>query len=367
MASLFDRNKLKVIPLDQRISKSNLDILVDPASPPPQLPPEKSDYLDQLADRIQFARKHQAPVIIAYGAHMFKNGLSPLVVGLMEGGFIQHLITNGAGTIHDWELAYQGKTEENVATYLKQGQFGIWQETGFYLNLAITLGAAQGLGYGESIGKMIADEGLAIPSTAELREMMETDWKTTGLSDNYACQAALLKSLEDFDFPLPTEKIPHPHKEASLQYHAYRLGVPFSVCPGIGYDIIYTHPINSGVAIGQAALRDFLAFAHTVSNLENGVYISVGSAIMAPQTMEKALSMARNLAIQEQRPLNNIHIVVDDIQPGDWDWTKGEPPKDHPAYYLRFCKSFSRMGGDFHYIELDNTLFLKHLYHRLLQ
>ena len=86
---------------------------------------------------------------------------------------------------------------------------------------------------------------------------------------------------------------------------------------------------------------------------------------MGPMTFEKSISMSRNIALQEHRTLENYQIVVNDIQPGSWDWSQGEPPKEHPAYYLRFCKSFSRMGGDFLYLELDNKAFIQHLYHRL--
>jgi hypothetical protein len=108
-------------------------------------------------------------------------------------------------------------------------------------------------------------------------------------------------------------------------------------------------------------MRDFTTFAEAVSRLEGGVYLSVGSAIMSPMVFEKSLSMARNLARQEGRTIERFLIVVNDIQPGDWDWRAGEPPKEHPAYYLRFCKSFARMGGEFRYARVDNRAFLNRL------
>ncbi|OPZ01387.1 MAG: hypothetical protein BWZ10_03464 [candidate division BRC1 bacterium ADurb.BinA364] len=114
-------------------------------------------------------------------------------------------------------------------------------------------------------------------------------------------------------------------------------------------------------------MRDFLSLAHSISRLSGGAFLSVGSAIMAPMTFEKSLSMARNLARQEGRRIDDFSIVVNDIQPGAWDWTKGEPPKDNPAYYLRFCKSFSRMGGEFRYACEDNRAFLLNLFARLVR
>jgi hypothetical protein len=144
------------------------------------------------------------------------------------------------------------------------------------------------------------------------------------------------------------------------------LKIPYSICPGIGYDIIYTHPINNGYSIGQGGLHDFLSFTQTVSKLDNGVILSIGSAVMAPQVSEKALSMAKNIAIQKNNILENFTTFVVDIQPGEWDWSMGEPPKEHPAYYLRFGKSFSRLGGDYQYLCMDNRIFIQHLYQSLM-
>jgi hypothetical protein len=136
--------------------------------------------------------------------------------------------------------------------------------------------------------------------------------------------------------------------------------VPFTVHPGIGYDIIYAHPMACGGALGRAAMRDFHAYAASVAELSGGVHLAVGSSVMAPMIFEKALSMANNIAIGQGRPTVSDHfLAVVDIQDGGgWDWREGEPPMDHPAYYLRFCKTFHRMGGELDYIQLDNTLFL---------
>jgi len=320
---IFNRSKLKIKSLSERNSKSNLSIMVNPHGIPEKLSNEDKIKIEKLAILMKQAKENNKPIIFAFGAHMIKNGLSLILIELMKKRYISHLLTNGASSIHDWELSFQGETEEDVKFYIKQGQFGIWHETGYYINEAIKQGVKEGLGYGESIGKLIQEE------------------------------------------KLNQESILHPYKNNSIQATAFKLNIPFSICPGIGYDIIYTHPSCDGASIGKASEIDFLKFAKTLTNFEEGVYISIGSSITSPMVFEKALSMAKNLAIQENKVLENYTIIVNDIQPGDWDWSKGEPPKDHPAYYLRFFKTFSRMGGNSTYIKLDNKAFLHNLYYLL--
>ncbi len=157
----------------------------------------------------------------------------------------------------------------------------------------------------------------------------------------------------------------HRWKRYSAQAAAFRLGVPFTAHPMIGHDIIYTHPMNHGASLGRAALRDFLAFAGTIRDIEDGVYLSIGSAVMSPMVFEKSLSMAQNLAAQEGRAIRNHYILVVDLAESSWDWSRGEPPEDDPAYYLRYNKSFSRMGGTMRYLRMDNRDFLLHLLHGL--
>src|SRR5436853_3275419 len=161
--------------------------------------------------------------------------------------------------------------------------------------------------------------------------------------------------------------VEHPHKHGSFLALAFRHGVPVSVHPGIGYDIIANHPMFNGAVIGRAADIDFRLFGAAVDSLDGGVVLSIGSAIMGPQVFEKSLSCVNNLRLGEGRPIVQGHtIYVVDIQDGgNWDWSKGEPQKDNPAYYLRFCKSFSRMGGEMHYLQCDNMLFTHHLLHQL--
>jgi hypothetical protein len=148
---------------------------------------------------------------------------------------------------------------------------------------------------------------------------------------------------------------------------AYERGIPLTVHPGIGYDIIVNHPMYHGAAIGRAAQTDAQIFAQQVDSLDGGVYMSVGSAIMSPQVFEKALSAANNLRRQDDRPFVKDHyLAIVDIQDaGGWDWSTGEPPSDNPAYYLRYCKTFGRMGGTLDYLQCDNRDFLAALLNRL--
>jgi hypothetical protein len=159
--------------------------------------------------------------------------------------------------------------------------------------------------------------------------------------------------------------VKHPFRKYSVQAAAYELGIPFTSHPMIGHDIIYNHPVNHGAALGRCALRDFLSFTESITNLDHGVYISIGSAVMSPMIFEKSLSMAQNIMIQDKKHIDNHKMLIVDLAESDWDWNKGEPPPDDPAYYLRYCKSFSRMGGEMNYLNADNRDFLLALYQQL--
>ncbi|MBC8551659.1 MAG: hypothetical protein H8D23_18590 [Candidatus Brocadiales bacterium] len=365
MHQIFDRSKLNIQPLASRQCRKDISRMFDADSSLPPLSSEEGQKMDAMANAVEQAKENGAPIVLVYGAHLFRNGLSPLVVKLLEAGYIQHLATNGAGSIHDWELAFQGETEEDVRYYIKKGQFGIWEETGLYINLAVIVGGASGLGYGASIGKMIGEDMLVLPSVQQLKEQIQEDLNRSTPHENFSAKAALLYTMKTASLKGGRLDVLHPYKRFSIQCAAYRSKIPFSVCPGIGYDIIYSHPINNGAAMGQGALNDFLSLVQTISKLEKGVILVVGSSVMAPMIIEKAISMARNVAVQEKRSFEDFQIFVNDIQPGGWDWTQGEPPRSHPAYYLRSCKSFSRMGGHFQYFEMDNRVFIQHLVHRL--
>ena len=133
----------------------------------------------------------------------------------------------------------------------------------------------------------------------------------------------------------------------------------------IGHDIIYNHPMNRGAGLGRCAERDFLTFAESVNRIDGGVYISIGSAVMSPMIFEKSLSMAQNIAIQRGEHYDNHYMQIVDLAKSDWDWSQGEPPEENPAYYLRYNKTFSRMGGTMNYLQADNRDFLLALIRQL--
>lgn len=369
-ASKFDRSDVRMEPLANRENKKHIEKdHVSPAEPPPELSAPSLKILEEAADRIRAARKNGRPVVAAFGAHTIKNGLGPVLLWLIENGWFTHLATNGAGVIHDWEFSFQGASCEHVGPMVKDGRFGHWEETGLYINLAINIGAFEGKGYGESVGALIENEGLDIPSPEDLEVAIE-EWK---LDPEHAAAAADLKlaldshGMQFADILLDPGRldVPHPWKKYSIQAGAYRLGVPFTAHPMFGHDIIYNHPMSCGAAIGRTAETDFLAFAESIRRIEGGVYLSIGSAVMSPMIFEKCFSMAQNLAIQAGEPIAGHYLLVCDLAESPWDWSQGEPPEENPAYYLRYNKTFSRMGGSMRYLSIDNRDLLLSLVHFL--
>jgi hypothetical protein len=361
----FDRKQLLIRGLYER--KNQLSIAEKQVSltyKPGNLPDKNKKLILKTTRKIIKARKENRSVILAFGAHTIKNGLGPVLIELMRQGWVTHLATNGAGIIHDWEFAFMGQSGEDVRENVKNGQFGIWEETGLFINLAIIVGAYEKLGYGESIGKMISREGLNIPEQSLL---INEAIKNIKSDPEYASTAIdLFDTIKRRRLKPGFMSIPHPFKKYSVQCAAFNLNIPFTGHPMIGHDIIYTHPLNHGAAIGRTALTDFLYYANSVSNLENGVYMSVGSAVMSPMVFEKSLSMAQNIEIQKHNHIDNHFMLVVDLAKNEWDWNKnGEPPSDNQAYYLRYCKTFNRMGGEMHYMSADNRDFLCELYNDL--
>jgi len=361
----FDRNKLDIKRLADRKNKVYIERDHIPVTQPARnLTDSGMQLIDRTVARIKKARELNRSVMLTFGAHTIKNGMSPTLIALIKEGWVTHLATNGAGIIHDWEFAFQGKSSEDVRENVERGQFGIWDDTDFYINLALIVGAYEGLGYGESVGKMIHLEGLHIPEPSFLyafaREKMDSE------PGKAAAAIDLAGVIKHFGLMSGFMEIPHPFKKYSVQGNAFALKVPFTGHPMFGHDIIYTHPMNHGAAVGRTAENDFLCFAKSVSNLENGVYMSVGSAVMSPMIFEKSLSMAQNMEIQNGSHIDNHYILVVDLAESDWDWDKnGEPPIDNPAYYLRYCKTFHRMGGEMRYLTADNRDFLLALYQKL--
>jgi len=362
--SPLELHKIKVYPLAQRKSRSALEtLLVDPRQPAPPCPPEVQPALRDCVGKVAAARARGASVMLLYGAHLVKNGLLGVTNALIERGWLTHLATNGAGTIHDWELAFQGRTEESVRDNVATGTFGTWDETGRNIHLALLAGALRGEGYGRSLGRFIVENGVTLPTVEQLTESLRRE----PVHPLAPARAELLQVMVVHQLPAGRIEVKHPHQATSILAQAFRHNLPLTVHPGIGYDIISNHPMFNGAALGRAAQMDFAQFGRAVEGLDGGVVLSVGSAIMAPQVFEKSLSCVNNLRRQAGRNIVTGHtIYVVDIQDGGkWDWSHGEPPKDNPAYYLRFCKSFARMGATMNYIQCDNAVFLQQLLHRL--
>jgi hypothetical protein len=277
----FDRSRLIVKPLAERVNDLSLArwLALDDATPPFESPD-----LAVLAERLERARKTGAARILMMGAHVLRAGVNRHIIDLMSRGFISHLAMNGAGCIHDYELARIGATTESVARYIRIGEFGLWRETG-ELNDLIGEAARDGYGLGEFVG----------------RHIETSTW---------------------------------PYRELSVLAAAWRLDVPATIHVGIGYDILHEHLNCDGAALGAASYRDFLIFAAGVEHLEGGVLLSFGSAIMAPEVYLKALAMSRNVAHQEGREIRNFSTAVFDLVPIKGDIHK-ELPKTDPGYYFR--------------------------------
>lgn len=262
----LDVRQAKTYPLARRASKVATGALGARLEPGLSF----SEWLDRLpnilaaadlrfaADAIARARRGGKGVVLGMGAHPIKVGLSPLIVDLMERGIVTAVALNGAGIIHDFELAVAGKTSEDVGPGLERGRFGMAHETGAVLNRVITEGAAVDLGLGEAVGQHIA-------------------------------------------------RSRYPHRALSITAAGARLGVPVTAHVAIGTDIIHMHPSADGAAIGATSLRDFHRFTEVVAGLGSGVYVNLGSAVLLPEVFVKALNLARNLG-HRVRPLTTIDL-----------------------------------------------------------
>ena len=228
-----------------------------------------NDFMDTVHAIVR-ARKNRRPVILGMGAHPIKVGLSPVIIDLMEKDIITAIATNGACIIHDFELSFAGYTSEDVVEELSRGTFGMARETGKYLNDAIKEGLKKGYGIGRSVGELIYKSGFK-------------------------------------------------YKNKSIFASACGLDIPATVHVAIGTDIIHMHPDADGSATGEGTFRDFRLFTSIVSDLEGGVYINLGSAVIMPEVFLKALTVARNLGnkvenittvnmdfIQHYRPGENV-------------------------------------------------------------
>ena len=360
----LDLGRLRVRPLAERRSLTKADqVLVDPDTAPAPVSERIAAIVADCAAKIRAARDRNAAVMLIYGAHLLRNGAASILGRMMADGRLTHLATNGAGSIHDWEYAWLGSSTEGVEANVADGTFGAWRETSESIHLALMAGALDGLGYGRALGRFIAEDGATLPTAAELAGAIAA----RPADPLTAARADLLRSMTAQGWPPGRVVVEHRWKHASIFAQAYQHKIPLTVHPGIGHDIIANHPGFNGAAIGRAAGLDFGLFAGSVEGLDGGLVLSIGSAIMGPQVFEKALSCVNNLRLQDGRAVVRDHsfFVVDLQDGGGWDWSRGEPPKTNPAYYLRFCKSFSRMGGPLTYAQADNLAFLHHLYREL--
>jgi hypothetical protein len=360
----LDLSRLRVLPLSLRHSLTRCeDILLAPDAPAPALAEGLLEQIATAATAVEAARKRGASVMLIYGAHLLRNGAAPILDALMARGWLTHIATNGAGTIHDWEYAWLGRSTEGVEANVATGTFGCWEETGASLHLALMAGALEGLGWGRALGRFIAEDGVTLPAPEWLERQIVEHPAAAGTG----AFADLLGTMQREGWREGRREMLHRWKQASILASAWRHGVPATVHPGIGYDIIANHPSFNGAVLGRGADLDFRLFGGSVAELEGGVVLSVGSAIMGPQVFEKSLSCVNNLRLQDGRAAVAGHsiFVVDLQEGGGWDWTRGEPPKDNPAYYLRFCKSFSRMGAPMRYLQCDNAAFIQHLWRAL--
>jgi hypothetical protein len=294
---------LVVKPLAERRHDLTLDVLLPLDSPNDFEHPS----IPVVAERLRAAKAAGAARILMMGAHVLRAGVQRHLIDLMDRGLISLIAMNGAGPIHDWEFARIGATTESVARYVSSGEFGLWKETG-ELNDVIRGGVTDGLGLGESIGRAISEGGF-------------------------------------------------PHADVSVLAAAYRRGIPVTVHIGLGYDIIHEHPNADGGALGRASYTDFLVFAEHVRNLEHGVLLSFGTAVMGPEVYLKALAMARNVAHQEGKRIAKFTTAAFDLLPLGDDYHT-QPPKTDPRYYYRPWKTILVRtvadGGDSFYIPGDH-------------
>jgi hypothetical protein len=274
----FDLSGVRTYPLASRKSKANASDFARPfvrGSGVPGLMASLPAFLaahdfKAVVRAMSDARARARAIVWGFGAHVLKVGLSPILVDLMERGFVSALATNGAGIIHDFEIALGGATSEDVDEALGPGRFGMAEETATLLNEAITMGVARGDGLGQAVGAYLAQQN---PPFAHL----------------------------------------------SVAATAARLGIPLTVHVAIGTDIIHMHPKASGSAIGEGSLRDFRYFTTAVSRLAGGVYVNCGSAVILPEVFLKAVALVRNQGeslqglttvnidfLRHYRPLTNV-------------------------------------------------------------
>ena len=260
---MLDFSKIKTISIKQRKNKVRLNDLIRPENSKIMM---NSNNFNELVNKIINSYKNKKQIILMMGAHVIKTGMSLLIIDLMKKGVIKHVAMNGAGPIHDFELALIGETSEYVEQTIQDGTFGMIEETGSMLNEAIKEGAENNFGMGFAIGKKIDDLNL-------------------------------------------------PNKEYSILWNAYKLNIPVTVHVAIGTDIIHQHPICDGAAVGKTSYHDFKIFAESVSKLEDGVVLNLGCAVILPEVFLKALTIVRNLGFKVENITAANLDMIDHYRP----------------------------------------------------
>lgn len=314
---MFDRSQLKIRPLGERINDLNYEVVKTLDAP---VPPFNSPDIEAVSDAIVKAHTAGAPVIMLMGAHVIRKGNANYIIDLMKRKIITHIGMNGAGVIHDYEFAKIGATTESVAHYIKVGQFGLWKETG-EINDVVTQAYYDGLGLGEAIGKAIEEQQFA-------------------------------------------------YRRSSIFAAGYRLHVPVTVHVAIGQDILHEHPNMNGAAYGETSYRDFLIFTQSITGLQSGVFLNYGTQVMGPEVYLKALAMARNVAIQKGKEINQFTTAVFDLVDLGED-LHNEASKNTARYYFRPYKTILvrtvQDGGTSYYIRGSHEETFPNLYHLILK
>jgi len=323
---LFDLSRVRTYPLKTRKNKVEVDGFLDvaalrraevhPASDPwfrngargPGR--DQSAGLAELARRIAECHRTGKPVAVLSGAHPIKNGQIPIIIDLIARGVVTCYSTNVAGAIHAFELALTGASSESVREALPAGQFGMAFETGAYLNGAIALGCERGLGCGEALGRLYCD--------AEFRKEV-IDRALAGRAD----AGEYFRPYDGF-----------PHADSCVFAAAYRKGIPACVHGSLGTDIIDQHPGFDGAAKGATSGADFLIFAEEICKFTaGGVVLNIGSAVMGPEVLLKAVSLAANVGKTPQ----GLWAADFDVRPFTFDDEARDESQAY--YYLRDQKS----------------------------
>lgn len=297
---MIDFNKIKTHSLKTRKNLVDVAKFLSPSEY--KFPEIKTPEFEQFINTVKKAGKNKKSVIWSIGGHVIKCGLSLYLIELMKNGFVQHISGNGATSIHDFEIALCGGTSEDVADSIKDGSFGMWEETGRYMNEAIIEGYKNRYGYGESLARYID------------------------------------KNTEKF-----------PYKNVCLLYQAYLLKIPITYHIAIGTDIIHQHPSCDFASTGGASGIDFKKYCESVSLLEGGVFLNFGSAVIGPEVFLKAISIVRNLGYD----VRNFTTVV-------FDFIEHYRPRKN------IVERPTGSGGKGFYFHLDHKVSIPNIYDKII-